>query len=197
MINEDDSAGVRGEPAGGPLEEKEEPQSSFLTFLKELPLLILAAVVAAWLIKTFLFQPFYIPTPSMEPTLQVGDRVLVSKLAYRFSQPKPGDIVVFIAPTEVSRDFIKRVIATEEQTVQIKRGKVFIDGRLREEPQVRKDQDLSNYGPVTIPKDNIFVMGDNRANSFDSRLFGPLSEKKLVGKAFLIYWPINRLGLVH
>lgn len=180
-----------------PLEGEEKSQDSFWVFLRELPLLILAAVVAAWLIKTFLFQPFYIPTPSMDPTLQVSDRVLVSKLAYRFGQPKPGDIVVFAAPHEANRDFIKRVIAIEGQKVQIKKGEVFVNGKLRGEPQVRKDHDLSNYGPVTIPKDSIFVMGDNRANSFDSRFFGPLSEKKLVGKAFLIYWPIDRLGLIH
>ena len=200
MTFKDDSPKVQEEPAEEPLsspEEEKETPKPFISFLKELPLLILAAVVAAWLIKTFLFQPFYIPTPSMEPTLKVRDRILVSKLSYRFGQPKQGDIVVFLAPHETNRDFIKRVIATEGQRVQIREGEVFVNNKPQKEPWAQKDHDLTNYGPVTVPKDGIFVMGDNRANSFDSRLFGPLGEEKLIGKALFIYWPPERMGLVH
>jgi signal peptidase I len=179
-------------------EEKETkvPQESTTTsFLKELPLLIITAVVIAYLIKAFIIQPFYIPSSSMKPTFYPGDRVLVSKFVYWFTKPKPGDIVVFEAPRD-TRDFIKRVVATEGQTIEVRLGKVYINGKPRSEPYVNGG-DYSNFGPIVVPKDAVFVMGDNRANSMDSRVFGPLPERRIIGKAFLIYWPPNRIQLTH
>lgn len=186
---------ARRDQDGPPPKEKD----SFLSFLGELPLLIITAVVVAWLIKTFVVQPFYIPSSSMEPTLYPGDRVLVSKFTYRFTPPKPEDVVVFIAPdnqSQVEQDFIKRIIGTAGMRIEVDDGQLVVNGDAMNEPYIRADNPGSNYGPTTVPKNDIFVMGDNRANSKDSRYFGPISKKRLVGKAFLVYWPINRAGIL-
>jgi signal peptidase I len=182
-----DGAATTGKP-----KEKE----SFLSFLGELPILILTAVVVAWLIKTLVVQPFFIPSSSMEPTLVPGDRVLVSKFIYRFTEPDVNDVVVFVAPDQgvVEQDFIKRVVATEGMRVQVDDGRLLVDGEQQAEPFIRPDSPNSNFGPLTVPDDHVFVMGDNRANSKDSRFFGPVAENDLVGRAFLIYWPPRRAG---
>jgi signal peptidase I len=176
--------------------EKPKEKETFLSFLGELPILILTAVVVAWLIKTLVVQPFFIPSSSMEPTLVPGDRVLVSKFIYRFTEPDVSDVVVFVAPEQgaVEEDFIKRVVATEGMRVEVDGGRLIVDGEAREEPFIRPDSPSSNFGPLTVPEDHVFVMGDNRANSKDSRFFGPVPEDDLVGKAFLIYWPPSRAG---
>ena len=178
-----------------PAKEKD----SFLSFLGELPVLIITAIVVAWLIKTFLVQPFYIPSGSMEPTLLPGDRVLVSKLSYRFGEPKPGNVVVFIAP-EIAEagetDFIKRIMATPGMTVQEINARMFVNGKLKNEPYTRADNSTASFGPATVPPGKVFVMGDNRANSKDSRYFGPIEKKSLVGKAFFVYWPPSRVGML-
>lgn len=170
--------------------------SGFVSFLKELPLLVLTAVVIAYIIKAFVVQPFYIPSGSMEPTLYPGDRVLVTKFMYWFTEPKEGDIIVFVSPTD-SRDLIKRVVATEGQTLEVRMGKVLIDGQPLKQDYKTNTGDYSNFGPVKVPKDKLFVMGDNRPNSADSRVFGLLAEKNVLGKAFVIYWPIDRAGLTR
>jgi len=177
-------------------EETGSKRDSFLAFLRELPILIITAIIVAWLIRTFIVQPFYIPSGSMEPTLYPGDRVLVNKFIYRFKEPKLGEIVVFEPPHDIHKDFIKRIIATEGEIIEIRKGQVFIDGKILEEPYAASSGDYSNYGPVKMPKDNVFVMGDNRANSMDSRMFGPMHEKYLVGEAFLIYWPPHHIKLL-
>lgn len=190
----DPAPGGRG-PTSTPAKEKD----SFLSFLGELPVLIITAIVVAWLIKTFLVQPFYIPSGSMEPTLLPGDRVLVSKLSYRFGAPKPGNIVVFIAPEiaeAVETDFIKRIIGTPGMTVEEMNGRLLVNGRPKDEPYTRADNPTASFGPATVPSGKVFVMGDNRGNSKDSRYFGAIKEKSLVGKAFFVYWPPNRVGLL-
>ncbi|MDI6892428.1 MAG: signal peptidase I [Actinomycetota bacterium] len=176
--------------------QREELTGSLLAFLRDIPLLIIAAFILAWLLKTFIVQMFWIPSPSMEPTLYTGDRIFVNKFIYRFQDPRPGDTVVFISPFDSSKDFIKRVIATKGETIEIKSGRVFIDGKELIEPYV-KQGDLSNYGPVKVPSDHVFLMGDNRPNSYDSRFFGPLPRKSVIGKAFMIYWPPNRIELLR
>lgn len=178
-------------------DEGESTRSSVVSFLKELPVLVLTAVVIAYVIKLFILQPFYIPSSSMEPTLHPGDRVLVGKFFYKIADPHPGDVIVFIAPNDNSRDFIKRIVAVEGETVQIKNGDVYVDGARRLEPFAIGAGDGVQFGPVTVPENSVFVMGDNRPNSFDSRLFGPLGENRIVGKAFVRYWPIERLGLMN
>jgi signal peptidase I len=178
------------------MEMTKERESSF-TFFRELPLLLVTAVIIAWVVKSFIIHPFWIPTGSMEPTLMPQDRVLVNKFIYKFTQPKRGDIVVFIPPGDSGKDYIKRVIGLPGETIEVKGGNVFINGKLLEEPYRISAPDRSNYGPLKIPKDHIFVMGDNRPNSADSRYFGPLPINRVIGKAFLIYWPPWRIRLIR
>lgn len=182
-------------PAEGPDQpdgsQAEEPYS-FVRWLGELVALVAIAFAVAYVLKLFVVQPFYIPSGSMEPTLMPGDRILVNKFIYRFRKPRPGDIVVFIAPHDAAkRDFIKRIVAVEGQEVAMRDGRLHIDGKAVREPYVADSADHSDFGPITVPAGSVFVMGDNRANSSDSRVFGPLPEKSILGKAFIVYWPLR------
>jgi len=193
-----------------------------LSFLRELPVLIVIAFLLALLIKTFLVQAFYIPSGSMEPTLMIGDRVLVNKLAYRFGDPERGDVIVFENPnpqqtTEEEgwfrsfldwvteglgisqppdKDFIKRVIGMPGETVEQRNGEIFIDGKKLDEPWLPPHSDRRSIGPWTVPEGHYMVMGDNRPNSNDSRFgqLGMIPSDKIVGKAFVIIWPPSRWG---
>lgn len=200
-------------------EGTEEKKEGFLDFLKELPVLVVVAFGIALLIKTFLVQAFYIPSASMEETLLIGDRVLVSKLSYRLGDPEGGDIVVFVSPLQSTvprvdrgpignliqslqeglglksseRDFIKRVIGVEGDTIQVKQGAVLVNGKKIREPYLRPGLLMPDYGPQKIGRDEVFVMGDNRSNSQDSRVFGAIKESSIVGRAFVLIWPLDRL----
>ena len=191
-----------------------------LSFLKELPVLILVAFVLALLIKSFLVQAFFIPSESMLPTLEVGDRVLVNKVVYHLHPPRRGDIVVFAEPhpgaeedrswwesfthwltdglgvtQDPTKDYIKRVIGLPGETVEVRDGEVFVDGRPLEEPYLHELDDVSSFPPHRVPDDSLFVMGDNRANSQDSRsLLGDIPLDKVVGKAFVVIWPPADIG---
>lgn len=189
-------------------------------FLKELPVLIVVALGIAILVKTYVVQAFFIPSESMEDTLQVNDRVLVSKFAYRLGDPQYSDLVVFTSPLQrgapevqqgpvgrfvdgiaeglgfksSEQDFIKRVIATEGQTVQIKGGSLYVDDEPLDEPYLKDGQGMGDFGPTDpVPQDQIFVMGDNRSNSEDSRKFGPIPESSVLGRAFVRIWPLGRI----
>lgn len=174
-------------------QEKETDKVSFWRWLSEAAILVALAFAIAFVIKVFVIQPFYIPSGSMEPTLLPGDRVLVNKFIYRMREPKAGDIVVFEAPRDVEkRDFIKRVVAVEGQTVEIKDGKVYVDHKLVDESYLATSRDHSSFGPVTLADNTVFVMGDNRTNSSDSRVFGPFRRDRILGEAFVVYWPFTR-----
>jgi signal peptidase I len=193
--------------------------------LIEVPILLLIAFALAVIIKTFFLQAFYIPSGSMEPTLLIGDRVLVNKIVYHIHPPRRGDIIVFIEqhgaqhkgfwghlrsvlfeglgvtrPTDT--DFIKRVIALPGETITVSKGKVTIaepNGAhfALKEPYVTKEPDMSSYGPFTVPKNDYFVMGDNRPHSADSRtLLGPIKRHDIVGRAFIKIWPLGRFGFL-
>jgi len=172
---------------------------------------IVIAVVLALCIRTLVVQAFKIPSGSMEPTLLIGDHILVNKFIYgvsvplvdkklmRFSTPRRGDVIVFIYPIDPDKDFIKRVIAIGGDEVQIRDKKIYINGSMIEdphgvysEPYVLSDRirggSRDNYGPVTVPQDSLFVMGDNRDKSYDSRFWGFVNVNKVKGKAFIIYW---------
>ena len=203
---------------GGKHRETKEKKGGPLGFLRELPGLIVIAFALALLIKTFLIQAFFIPSQSMVPTLRVGDRVLVNKLVYDFGEIQRGEIVVFENPdlqepdrnvfqdvwhwiteglgfsSDPTKDFIKRVIALPGETIEVRNGRVFVDGRRIEEPYVSSMRDRSDFAKFTVPQGHVFVMGDNRPNSQDSRSsLGPIPEDKIVGKAFVLLWPPSRI----
>jgi signal peptidase I len=161
---------------------------------------ILGALLVALLIKTFLLQAFYIPSRSMEPTLRIGDRVLVNKLSYKMHDINRGDIVVFERPPDeppdAIKDLIKRVIALPGETISSQNGKVFIDGRPLDEPYLEAGTMTENLPPTLVPEGHVFVMGDNRSDSRDSRYFGPIEEELVVGRAFVRIWPITHLGFL-
>lgn len=159
------------------------------------------AAVLSLLIITFVVQAFFIPSGSMEPTLQVGDRILVSKFTYRLGQLHRGDVIVFRYPLNPGKDFVKRVMALGGETVELRDGVVLINDKPIKElyPTALAGGEgscTSNYGPQKIPSGQLFVLGDNRCNSEDSRFFGFVPTENVVGKALLVYWPPQRIGLV-
>ncbi|MDO8915073.1 MAG: signal peptidase I [Coriobacteriia bacterium] len=168
---------------------------SFGRWLLELAVLLVLAWALAWGIKSYVVQPFIIPSSSMEPTLIISDRVLVNRFIYRFTKPAPGDIVVFVSPEEGNIDLIKRVIAVGGQTIDIRDGKVFVDGTQRVEPFVNAayPDHYDADAPFTVPEGSVYVMGDNRPNSKDSRYIGAQPVSRILGRAFAIYWPLGRL----
>lgn len=174
---------------------------------------IIVAVILALFIRTFVVQAFKIPSGSMKETLLIGDHILVNKFVYGVKipfakttlipvkDPKRGDIVVFEFPEDPSKDFIKRVIATAGDSVEIRNKKLFVNNKPVENHHgIYKDakilpakiQPRDNYGPVTIPDNKLFVMGDNRDFSYDSRFWGFVDLSAVKGKAFIIYWSWNR-----
>lgn len=160
-----------------------------------LEVVIISVGIAAFLI-TFVVQAFFIPSRSMEPTLEPGDRILVNKFIYRFQEPKQGDVIVFKFPLDPRRDFIKRVIAVENDKIEIRDGVVYVNDHKLDEPYI-KESFPGNYGPYQVPPKHLFMLGDNRNNSEDSRFWGALPRENVVGKAMVVYWPLTRLGLVR
>lgn len=173
-------------------------------------LVVAGAIAVALLIKTFVLQAFFIPSESMVPTLAVGDRVLVNKLSYHLHDVNRGDVVVFERPdgeTEAVKDLIKRVIGLPGDTIVFKDGKVMVNGQFLSEPYLPAGTvtvpgpgnpsypyKCTVDDPCKIPEGSIWVMGDNRPNSKDSRYFGPIPESKIVGRAFVVVWPLSRFG---
>ena len=161
--------------------------------------LVVLALVIALLIKTFLFQAFFIPSESMVPTLQVHDRVLVNKLSYKLHPVHRGDIVVFKAPEGSDPgidDLVKRVIGLPGETVQAKNGHVYVDNEELPETYLPKGTITTPFSKVTLLPDHYWVMGDNRGNSKDSRVFGPITKGNIVGRVFFRIWPFSRLGFM-
>ncbi|GAB4264089.1 signal peptidase I [Thermincola ferriacetica] len=180
--------------AEGALEHDQKKKGSFFGEILES---VAIAVILAFVIRVFLFQPFYIPSGSMEPTLQPGDRIIVNKFLYRFKEPARGDIIVFKYPRNPKRDFIKRVIGLPGETVEIRDSVLYINGKKVDQPYLPKGLRYGSYGPVKVPEGSYFMMGDNRNNSEDSRVWGTLPRENIVGKAMLIYWPLARAGMIR
>jgi len=175
---------------------------------------ILIAFVLAMVIRTFVIQAFKIPTGSMRMTLLEGDAILVSKFIFgakipftkrrlpAIRQPQRGDVIVFIFPQDKKKDFIKRLIAVEGETVEIINGSIYINGKLVSEPVLNSTYyyNRGEYGEagkkITVPKDNYFVLGDNSASSQDSRYWGFVPKDNVLGKAVLIYWPLTRIRII-
>ncbi|HET9444140.1 MAG TPA: signal peptidase I [Acidimicrobiales bacterium] len=168
-------------------------------------LIIAAALGVAFVVRTFLFQPFFIPSASMEPELNVGDRIIVNKLSYRMHEINRGDVVVFVRPAceagGTTKDLVKRVIGLEGETVQGRNGTVEVGGRPIPEDYLPEGQTTSDFGPVTVPEGHIWVMGDNRENSKDSRTLCNarptfIDEDDVLGRAFVRVWPPTHLGIL-
>jgi signal peptidase I len=174
----------------------------------EWAVILMAVLLCTVLLRTYVIQSFYIPSPSMVPTLQVGDRIMVNKLSYDFHGVHRGDIVVFKRPPLEMQDFpdlVKRVIGLPGETISTKDGHVYIDGKLLNEPWLPPgpssftgalpDDQYPQYnmpGPVMIPTGEYFVMGDNRTDSEDSRYFGPIPKALIVGRAMAVVWPLSQ-----
>jgi signal peptidase I len=221
------AAAEPSEPPAEPPTEAPPPESSrgadrAKRFVGSTPFLILVAILVAIVVKTFVVQAFYIPSASMEPTLDIGDRVFVNKFVYDFSDVGRGDVIVFENPNSEelpdrglvggflhwlgegigfaqpeNEDFIKRVVGLPGETIEIRDNVVYIDGKVLDEPYLTEDAKRANgdLPPTRVPDDAYFVMGDNRGNSADSRYglgFVPLD--KVIGRAFVIIWPPSHIG---
>jgi signal peptidase I len=187
------SAGGAGKPA-------EHPRRSLRRTVLEWVAVIGGGIVIALVVEAFLVQAFWIPSPSMVPTLEVGDRVLVNKLSYRLHDVHRGDVVVFERPAGASngedseiKDLIKRVVGVEGDTVETRDGRLYVNRELIDEPYLEPGTRTDMTAAVTVPEGQVFVMGDNRTNSEDSRVFGPIDEDTIVGRAFVKVLPLTDL----
>ncbi len=170
---------------------------------------IAIALILALFVRTFVVQAFKIPSGSMEPTLLIGDHLLVNKFLYGtkipftdikvlpIREPERGDVVVFVYPVDPSKDFIKRAIGLPGDKVEVRNKKVYVNDNAIADPHAHFADDTilpmgsdprDNFGPVTVPPDSLFVMGDNRDRSYDSRFWGFVRKNEIKGKAFILYW---------
>lgn len=164
---------------------------------------VVAALLAV-IIRSFLLGPYKIPTGSMKPTFMEGDRIFVDKVSYRFHTPERGDIIVFKYPQDKKKDFVKRLVGLPGEKVMIQDGKLIVDGRILDENPFalyyyynRLDWQYGKEGlTIVVPPEHYFVLGDNSAQSSDSRNWGFVPKKNLVGRAFFIWWPLKRIKLV-
>jgi signal peptidase I len=198
-----------------------EERSSLLQVVRELVVLVVTALVIAVVVKSFVAQAFYIPSGSMLPQLQINDRVVVSKVSYRLHDPHRGDIVVFDAPggkapessplparalrsivqsiglsAPSTDEYIKRVVALPGERVEGHAGKVLVDGHELVEPYLPSGVVTADFSAVVVPPGTLWVMGDNRGNSADSRIFGAVPEKTVVGRAFVRVWPLGHTSFL-
>ncbi len=177
--------------------------------------ILVIALAIAFVLQAFVVKPYRIPTPSMVPTLDKGDRILVARFLYHFTSPSRGDIVVFKYPLDTHVVFVKRLIGLPGDTLSLRSGSVYVNGVRQREPYVARQPDGSPVPtvpaapiagstlsqpwslnqPYKVPAGEYFMMGDNRLDSNDSRVWGPVPSKDIIGKAFFIYWPLSRIGL--
>jgi signal peptidase I len=156
---------------------------------------LLIAIGLALVIIVFLYQPVKVEGTSMAPLLSDQERIFINKFVYRFEPIERGDVVVFWYPLDRTKSFIKRVVGLPGETVEIRQGTVYVNGHSVPEPYVPPQyEDLSDFGPVRVPKDNYFVMGDHRISSNDSRVFGPVASHFIYGRAVFAYWPVDHFG---
>ena len=194
---------------------------TLLAIAREMAVLAVTALVIAVIVKTFVAQAFYIPSGSMLPQLQIDDRVVVSKVSFRLHEPRRGDIIVFDAPGGEPEDssplparalrsivqsiglsppstdeYIKRVVALPGERVEGHDGKVLVDGRELVEPYLPPGVVTGDFAAVVVPPATVWVMGDNRGNSSDSRIFGPVPRSTVVGRAFTRVWPLSTAAFI-
>src|SRR3954469_9506213 len=156
--------------------------------------LFISLIVSAFII-VFLYQPVKVEGTSMLPGLEDQERIFINKFVYRFNSIERGDIVVFRYPRDVAKSYIKRVIGIEGDRVRIVDGRVYVNGRMLEEPYVPEEYaDIRSYSEVKVPPHSYFLLGDHRTSSSDSRDFGPVDQRFIYGKAVFVYWPVDKLG---
>lgn len=172
-------------------------------FLLDIAQTLVLAIAAFVVVYMFLFRPFQVSGESMHPNLQDKEYLITNVISLRFGNPQLGDIVVFKAPSEPDRDFIKRVIGVSGDTISIKEGKVYLNGKLLDESKYLKEtvytqgqSFLREDEEVTVPPGSFFVLGDNRSYSSDSREWGFVPKKNIVGTSFLIYLPVEKVGFI-
>jgi signal peptidase I len=159
---------------------------------------LLIAIGLALVIIVFLYQPVKVEGTSMAPLLSDQERIFINKFVYRFEPIHRGDVVVFWYPLDRSKSFIKRVVGLPGESVEIRLGKVYVNAHLVPEPYVPSQYaDLSDYGPIRVPPDSFFVMGDHRISSNDSRVFGPVQSRYIYGRAVFAYWPVDHFGFLQ
>lgn len=177
-------------------ESEPQPSMSWM-MLRELIETIVLSLVIFLLIRQVV-QNYRIESHSMQPNFYEGEFILVNKLAYRLGSPERGDVLVFHNPNNLEEDYIKRIIGLPGDTVEIRDGLTFINGKpLIEEYPINANSPSVNFNPIVVEPDNLFVMGDNRPQSQDSRVFGQLDENLIVGKAWVRVWPFNKFGIIQ
>ncbi|HVB50961.1 MAG TPA: signal peptidase I [Acidimicrobiales bacterium] len=166
-------------------------------------LVVAVALLVSFLVRTYVFQTFYIPSGSMEPTLQIGDRIVVSKLSVEFGTIHRGDILVFKAPVGVQSacgdnvaDLVKRVIGLPGDHLTSKGNTIYVNGHVLKQPWTHVEPLSRSIGEVTVPANHYFMMGDNEPYSCDSRFWGTIPRSSIIGKAFVRIWPLSRLGFL-
>lgn len=203
-LENDDPPGGDPPGDGGSGEEpgKGRPRRRSRRWIVEWALVLVVALVVALLARTYVVQTFYIPSGSMEPTLQIGDRIIVDKLSYHLHAVHRGDIVVFHRPPAENcdpgapqiADLVKRVIGLPGETISARGGQIYINGKLLPEPWLPKVYAYTApFGPLKIPKGDYFMMGDHRNDSCDSRDWGPLPGKYIIGRVVMRIWPLSRI----
>ncbi|MBC8079657.1 MAG: signal peptidase I [Gorillibacterium sp.] len=186
-------------------EEKIQPGVTVKSEVWEWTKAILIAVVLVILIRIFIFKPFIVDGPSMQPNFHTGERLIVSEWIYHLRHPQRGEVIVFHA--EAKRDFIKRVIALPGETIGIKDGQVYVNGIVLDEPYIQEAIDQSvkvngsvynlDFAETTVPEGSVFVMGDNRLNSTDSRIIKAIPYDKIIGRADIVFWPLSKISIVN
>ena len=165
--------------------------------LELLAILLVAFILVFGFVRPFIVEAFWIPSESMVPTLEVGDRVFINKFIYRFAEPEPGDIIVFQSVEGGEEDLIKRVIGLPGDEVAVRNGRLFVNDERWDENYVnRAFPDTSSFGPMMVLESAVFAMGDTRGNSRDSRFFGAVPLENIEGEAFRMFWPPASIGIV-
>jgi signal peptidase I len=201
-----------GAPSGGAVRASGDGGKARRSTLLDYVVIAVVAIALALVIQAFVVKPYRIPSPSMVDTLEIGDRVLVNRVVYHLRDVERRDVIVFRYPQNRDVVFIKRVVGLPGDRLQAKDGKLWVNGEPQDEPYVHKTDGVTDatqpMGAIsgttmvhpwslqeeyTVPEASYFMMGDNRANSDDSRVWGPVPEDDLIGEAFFIYWPLTRL----
>ncbi|HYF93758.1 MAG TPA: signal peptidase I [Symbiobacteriaceae bacterium] len=171
----------------------EQPKQTWIQVAKDWGKDLGIALAIAFLLKAGVADARKVPTPSMVPTIQVGDRIFVERALLQFTGPRRGDIIVFTPPVPSPDDYLKRVIGLPGDTIEVKKGQVYVNGVAQKEPYLAEAPHYT-YGPVTVPEGKVFVLGDNRNQSYDSHSWGLLDESAIHGRAWVRYWPLDRAG---